>query len=1616
MKPTVPNPVSATFSNSNKADVGGLCVRPDWDYAPTVATSPLVGPNGVINAQIVHTLRSARFVLAASLFQQADGADRVTERRLIRFAFAQDMFNNISYPTSTALIVPPLQDLYTGINGGIAGTAVGTFQGLVPYASDTSPDFGKGYVVAIDPAIQGPPCDPAVAPWIAVYEIRVWRSATAITSIYGGTDGQAAVANEHFPTSLAVSVTDSQGSRQAAHGMPVRFRIASASATAVWDRAGTNQRYVSISEDGHDAVVLCQDGVAIAPRLIAGPAAGTLRVMAFADYSAQAVYFALTVKAAADPQDAYSVEVDQGDYQDQVWGQDFTRALTAKVYTKSGQAATTGKVQFLSTSDTATSVSFGGSNTKTVDVESNGATAPILHADPSYYDPSGYGTAVVLAFPANYPGDPESDTLGRVARYTERVWYKASATITKSQGDGDSAAQGQPFADRLVATVRDNANSPVPQVLVSFEINGEPWCASFDQQDTEAPVVEYSATKVLVRADSTGRATAPRVIAGTIGANSFTVAASATIASAATYQLHVEPAAYEGYSCAVNEGDGQDQVVGQDFETPLTVTVKDSDGNVASTGKVTFAALDANITGRFAGARTAEVDIDQGGAVSPTMTAFQVSAQNTSYVAFEVQAYTPDNTTPSADDGRTAVFRQRGWYSKAARLAATQGDGQSVLSGKQFALPLVVKVTDPNAPVEGMLVTFTLDGGAKFVQGSQRSAFVSFDESEVVVRSDPQGLATAPPIQAGDDAGPVTVTATATVAASALPFHLTVLSAATQVYNVYTAQGDQQDQLTGLDFSTRLGVLAKTEKGADASTGNVTFKIYPDTASATFLNVDGDQISVAIKNGLAFAPPLTALATQSSNNFTVVRVVAFPSDFSGDPLTDTSNQTAHFVEHVWSGNYVRVSATQGATQSAPMGQYFPTRVAALAVNGQVANTPPLQQYLVSFTITGDATFDLQDPDVAITSGNDKFVSVRTNDAGVATAPRILAGNSAGTATVTATGAASTSAAPFTLSIIDTATQAHSVYVETGDFQDQFLNEAYPTALSVSVKDASNRDAKTGKVTFKIFPGTIGAYFVQEEHIVNAITVDVVEGVAIADAPLYSDVALATPTYNSFKVVAFPADFSGDPEQDTSNQTAHFTERAWAPDVSVPLNKTAGEAQNTNTGQYFPTRLQVFAPYQDGGLPQYLVTFTITSGDATFDLNDNNPAVQLMPGGVPLAVTVRTNAQGYASAPRILAGDEPGKIQVSVAGAITALPPDDFNLTVVDASTAPYSVKVAGGDLQDEEIGYQFPIPLSVSVQDVNGRVCNTGTVTFRIAPDDDSEARFTGSTPDHATVPVKDGVATAPLLSTAMRAIAPWEHLVTKVIAYPDPFDLATDPPSRTAQFSERTWGPGTMMALQKTDGDNGTARMGEWFSDRLVTRATLDDEYLDGYLVKFTISTTTNTFDLNDPDPRVNIVSGNATSVLVRSDADGYATAPRILAGNTAAPFQVKAQGNIDNGTIFGLTVVAPAQLSYGIMPGAPSLTMTTQDKRRMSFYLFDQDTRIAIAGQTLNLSLTNNGTQVSFEQGNAGKTSVTCTTDSLGGVYQDVYANGGSGTATLTANSANVGQGCSVNVKVSS
>jgi len=1240
--PSGHGPAEAAIDPKNRS------VRISWDTRPDVPY-----PATLQDAQVIHAYEgSPEVALTALSYMGPSGKTLAPVPSSILFNLIDKPFTN--WPSeykNTASVSPALQIVRTASGAPANGAAIARFtaSSLNTNAVE-SPDYGSALVAAWDSTFFDPPFVPEAAAYVSLFEVRFWAGRTAKIRASQGV-GQNVASNSPFRV-LWVTLTDSVGSMRATHGMRVRFHIERGNAR--WEQALLDQRYVAFSDDNTTVTVLCDYGYAISPRLIAGAGVDTVIVVATADMASEPANFYLSYgrTPATDPD---VIGLDSGFSQDRPWKGQYD-PLTVKALTRTGDVATTGNVIFqCSPGDGGGLVLFDGQSSVSVPVSDGAATASGLIAYPSPANGSGYSEGTVLAYPAG--ADPS--TPGAGATFYERVW-SGRATVVKTAGDGATAGQGQPFTTRLAVTVLDLKQNPVPDILVRFQINTTR--ASFSTSDPRVRVDQWlTDQEVIVRVADGRTAYAPIVLAGVdVGGGKFTVTASTEVSAGVDFNLSILANAGEGQTCAVNTGDWQDQVLGQDFEIALAASVKDSDGNDATSGLICFSTggdNDLDASGSFSGQLLVTAPAQQGLALAPALRADSVLDAAKIYGTFLVSAY-PQNGAQSP--GQVATFTQRVWRSKAAVLTAVSGNGTTANPGEVFP-PLVAGISTPGHtdPIQNMLVTFTLEGPGKFTM-NDAPGYVSLSDYQAVVRSDQNSQATSPPIVATGLAGTITVTANAVVASAPLPFQLTVEATPDLAVNVYTAEGDFQDSVTGIPFQYLLEVDVRNADGEIATKGNVVFKIYPSSDTDATFSTGGRTLTVAVKSdGTATALPLTPTTTKTGGNG-VLKVVAYPKQFSGDPETDNSTQTAHFTARVWPGtDFVAIATVSGTPQSADMDMQFEKRLVGKAFN-QRNNDSPLGDYLMRFEISDGAVFDVNDPAVHCEYASTTAVVVRTNDDGTATAPRVIAGSTPGPVTVVMDGAAlpnPRTPTNFNLTVTQAViTEPYFVAVASGNFQDADIQQPYPLALSVTVKDQQNNDAESGEVTFKIFPDTASNLMFQGTS-ADSVEAAVTNGEAVAPTVI-SGIGPGMGPGLAY-VVAFPKDYKGtDPLNDTSGQTARFTLRTWMYDDSLGLAKQH-DNQTASPQAYFADRLQVLATdtYNQVPLPFFLMTFTI-DGDATFEMNDADAPVVSWHSK---QVLVQGDENGVITAPRILAGETPGAFTVTAQGNIQR--PLTFNLTI-----------------------------------------------------------------------------------------------------------------------------------------------------------------------------------------------------------------------------------------------------------------------------------------------------------------------------------------------------------------
>jgi len=251
----------------------------------------------------------------------------------------------------------------------------------------------------------------------------------------------------------------------------------------------------------------------------------------------------------------------------------FATPLSVTVRDGSGNPVSGAVVTFTITTAGAGGTFAGGATTVTATTNASGvATAPALTAN---------GTTGTFTVTATTPS---------VATPAVFTLTNTSITLTANAGTTpQSAFTGTVFGTPLSVTVQDSNGNPVSGVVVTFTVSNRGGSGIF---------AVGASTVATVTSNISGIATAPILIAGSVGSFVVTATASGGV-TPAVFNL-----AATSITVAANAGTTpQSAFTGTVFGTPLSVTVRDTNGNPVSGAFVTFVIINggAGAGGTFAG-------------------------------------------------------------------------------------------------------------------------------------------------------------------------------------------------------------------------------------------------------------------------------------------------------------------------------------------------------------------------------------------------------------------------------------------------------------------------------------------------------------------------------------------------------------------------------------------------------------------------------------------------------------------------------------------------------------------------------------------------------------------------------------------------------------------------------------------------------------------------------------------------------------------------------------------------------------------------------------------------------------------------------------------------------
>ncbi len=632
--------------------------------------------------------------------------------------------------------------------------------------------------------------------------------------------------------------------------------------------------------------------------------------------------------------------------------------------------------------------SFAGSNTATTN-SSGVATANVFVANIVAGSYTVNATVSGVLTPAafnltNTPGTP--------------------ASVTATAGTPQSAQVGTAFTTNLQTTVRDGANNPIPDVVVTFTAPSTGPSGTF----------VGNLSTINVNTNSSGVATATIFTANTT-AGSYTVTATVSgVATPANFSL-TNSTGPPG-SITVTAGNPQSATVNTAFPVNLQVIVKDAANNPVAGATVTFNRPGSGASGTFAGNNNQAVTNGSGIATAQVFTA------NTIAGSYEIMASAPGVATP-------AIFNLTNNPGTASIITAVAGTPQSAQVGTAFAANLKAKVTDAfNNPVRNVLVTFNLPSSGP--SGT-------FASGVNTATTDSTGTATANQLTANLLAGAYNISAAASGIGTPAQFALTNTSGSAAT--IAAASGTPQNTRVNTIFATNLSASVRDAQNNPVVGAVVTFTMPLTGASGRF---PGDSTSVSRTtdaNGIATAPNLTA--NSIAGNFTATATV------SGVPAPANFNLTNN------PGLASIIAPVAGTPQSTQINSVFAIRLQA-RVRDAAGNAIP--NATVTFTAPSSGASG------TFQGGGISFQG-QTDSNGIATAATFTANAAAGAYTVTGTVAGVATPAQFELT--NTSAAAASITITQGASQNTQVGTAFATALQVVVRDASNNPVPGALVTF-----------------------------------------------------------------------------------------------------------------------------------------------------------------------------------------------------------------------------------------------------------------------------------------------------------------------------------------------------------------------------------------------------------------------------------------------------------------------------------------------------------------------------------------------------------------------
>jgi sugar lactone lactonase YvrE len=535
----------------------------------------------------------------------------------------------------------------------------------------------------------------------------------------------------------------------------------------------------------------------------ASSVAGALQVAATTPNAAGSALFNLTNRPAL----AASIEYVSGSNQSATITQNFAQPLVVRVKDELGVAMPGVLASFVA--------------------PASGASASFTSAQSITTNAQGLATVSIAAnaVDGNYNLTASAAGVGGSVTFVLSNKLPVATSITYTSGSPQSATASTAFSQLLVATVRDNLGSLMPNIVVNFG----PKSGNFAANDPSFPNGNTALT------GANGQASIVIKAGSNLGL--FAVAASAPgVSGSADYSLTVVAPITNQLS--YQSGSPQTAILGQDFAQTLAVSVKNSLNQAVKDVLVKFTAPASGAGVQFVSGDTALTDINGNASV-------QVKANNTAG-AYTVQATA--STGPITASGQT-TFQLQNRAALAQSISYVSGSPQSVTAALDFPQALTVVVKDELGRVmPGVAVSFAGKGRAL---AANDPVLLGNNPSN----TDSNGLASIF-VKAGSTIAPYTLTATAANVVGAVDFNLTVTALPcgranavqfTPLTRVELLAAVESNTVTVTGLGAGCSAAASIRQGSYKITraGQIISKLAPGFSTQNHSVQDGDSITLA---------------------------------------------------------------------------------------------------------------------------------------------------------------------------------------------------------------------------------------------------------------------------------------------------------------------------------------------------------------------------------------------------------------------------------------------------------------------------------------------------------------------------------------------------------------------------------------------------------------------------------------------------------------------------------------------------------------------------------------------------------------------------------------------------